>query len=267
MRNHFGRFNLKKALPFLFLISAVFILYGFFYAKGFLNYFQIKEGTGYSMALTPGIVWKNLVYYSTYLFPFIKQTSWLTLIFLLLFPAFDLIKKRSLGASFALSFLILIFPPLMFNARVSGYYTYLPSIFIFLAFGLLLENVWTYLKTFFEKKRIVYKEALASFLVVLVFVFGFGLNRLLLDNCFLIQYPWKKPYKEAFYSLIRKAENFIDSERGGKYTINLNTDEQAPEIEFILGNNDITPFLNRTKVRKYAFYYDSNLKTLTVEKR
>jgi hypothetical protein len=266
MRNQLGRFKLKKALPLLFL-AAIFILYSFFYARGFLGYFQIKQGLGYSMTFGPGVIWKNLVYYTSFLFPFLMQNSWLTLIFLLLFLTLDLIQKKKLGIFLVLSFLILIFPPLMFNARVSGYYTYLPSTFILLAFGLILENVWTYLKTFFKKKQIVYKEALAPLLVVLVFVFGFSLNRLFLDNCFLIQYPWKKPYKEAFYSLIRKVENFIDPERGDKYTINLNTEEQAPEIEFILGNNDITPFFNRTKVGKYAFYYDSNLKTLTVEKR
>jgi hypothetical protein len=267
-KKFFPRFQLIKSFRSLLLVTFIFVLYLIFYARGFLGYFGIKQGIGYNMSLNPEIFLGNLNYYSSFLFPFLAHKPFYILTFFVLFPLLDVIKKRILLTPFILSYLILLTPPLLFSARVSGYYSYIPSIFGLLAFGLLLQEIWIFVGVFLKEKTGQMKQIIACMLILLVFIFGFGINRLFLDNCFLIQSPWKKTYKEAFYSLVSRIDGYFS---GGQIKngqlINLSDKENVSEVGFILENNILPIFLKNPRARTSVFNYDPETKTLQVDMR
>jgi hypothetical protein len=266
INNFLTKVNFKKSfLPFPFFLT-VFIIYGVFFTGSFYRYFSITQGTGYSMSLTLGNIRSNLVYYTSSLFPFLLGKSPLVFLFLLIFPILDFFKKKMVYTPFLFTYLGLIAPPLLFNARVGTYYAYIPSMFLYAAFGLLLKDLWERAKPTFGKNQ---KKALRYMvlpLAIFFLLFGFGIQRLLLDNCFLIQYPWNKLYKAPFYSLVKRVDDgFKLGQIKNGDTIALSREENTPETESVFYNDAFAAFLTDDKAQRANYTYDDILKVIKVE--
>lgn len=266
IKNVYLKVDSKKLLWPLTIFLILFILYAVFFASSFYSYFSIKQGVGYSMTLTATTIFSNLVHYTSLLFPFLSNESLLVLPFLISFPVMDILKKKIVYTPFLLSYLLFIGPPLLFNTRVANYYTFIPSIFIYLAFGLFLKDCWGKLVLIVGKKKKNILKYFGFLFASLILLYGFNIKQLLLDNCFLIQYPWMKPYKSAFYSLVKKVNNRFESNqiKNGDLII-LKSEEKNPETEEVFYNSAFAAFLTYKRAQKANYIYDYSSKTIKVE--
>lgn len=263
-----AKVDIKKTIYAFIPLFLIFVAYLVFYASGFLSYAKLPEGGGYHITFALVPIVKNMAGYFSFMIPILGAKAIRVIVFILLFIGFDIFKKKPIVTPYLLSSLVFILPPSLFDARFSGYYTYISAIFLFIGLFLIFSGISDFYKksSFFKQKLLT--RVLGSFLVIL-FVFGvFNINKTLLDNCFLIQYPWRKEYKEAFYSLVNRIDEL--SKKGkltNGYVISLDKNEQIGEIDLILGDGVLPPFLKDSQAKQFFYRYDPSLKTLTVEKR
>lgn len=174
--------KIKHYLKKLLIMFSVLIIYSLIGASGFLNYFGIEKGLGYSMSFSLKVIYENLLHYITVLLPIINY-SWVGLLLIILaFGIFDYFNKKLLTMPLFLIFLMFLGPALLFNARQAPYYLYIPSFFLFIAFSILFNRL-----KLFSRNRII-----GIFLVIFLLFEVFNVDKNMMDSCFLIQYPQKK---------------------------------------------------------------------------
>lgn len=162
----------------LAILATIFGTYTIFYASGFLKYFNGSSG-GYSMGFSLTGLFSNLDFYVRQIFS-VGAFSWL-LMFLIIFLLFYF--KNYVGLLFSLSYLLFIFPILFFVAHRAPYYNYIPLVFLLTGIGALFQDV---LKKFPKTNNKI------LILGLILFIIGvFGIDRKLMDSCFLILFPWR----------------------------------------------------------------------------
>lgn len=232
--------NVKRLIPFL----AIFLLYSLFYASRFLGYFGIAKGTGYSMSFSLPIIWQNLSGYLFQFFPNLPKAVLIPALFIG-FAFFDFCYKKFRATPYLASYLLMIFPALLFSGRSASYYNYIPSVFLLAGFGVIIEKI-------IPKTKIL--------LVVLIIFFGFGLfglNTKLMENCFLIQYPWKSSRKEALLGLASKINSMAASgalKSGHEIKVSHEEVDQGDAAD----SETFKLFLDSGAAQNFNYSFDSN---------
>jgi len=263
---YISRINLKKLAVFMAPFFLVLLLYSSTLTSGFLGYFSLSSGDGYSMSFSPEVILKNLLHYTTNILPIINSSIPGLAIFFTSFVLFDLWKKKPIITPFLFSYLIFLGPPLLFGGRQAPYYSYIASLFLFIGFFVFLKEIYSFLRRFFKKKSFLVKVFTIYF--VLFVAYGiFGVDKFLLDNCFLIQFPWENRRKTTFSYLTKRLDKLFDAGEIQEDTkIRLEEKEAIPEIRFIINSNVFHLFLNRKGKQDYRFSYNEEEKSLVVDK-
>lgn len=241
---------LKKDLKVLAPLALIFGLYSIFYASTFLGYFG--QASGYKMGFDPIEIFYNLAFYLKYVLPGIGSFFNLALVMLAALYGYCLYRKDYWPAIFLSGFLIFISPVLLFSDRVSSYYGYIPVIFLFVSFGKIGELF-----------RFIKKPVLAV-LVAAVFLYVFLIDKVLMDNCFLIVAPWPNQTRQQFLSLISDVKRF---ESGGQKTAKFDLNDKSGELIANSGVGVVPPFLDRHAAGLYDYTYDNIHNILIVEKK
>jgi hypothetical protein len=264
--HYISRINLKKLAVFMAPFFLVLLLYSSTLASGFLGYFSLSPGKGYSMSFSPEVILKNLLHYTTSILPIVNFSMLGLGIFFASFVLFDLWKKKPIITPFLFSYLIFLGPPLLFGGRQAPYYSYIASLFLFIGFFVFLKEIYSFLRRFFKKKSFLVKVFTIYF--VLFVAYGiFGVDKFLLDNCFLIQFPWENRRKTTLSYLTKRLDKLFDAGEIQEDTkIRLEEKEAIPEIRFIINSNVFHLFLNRKGKQDYRFSYNEEEKSLVVDK-
>lgn len=263
---YISRINLKKLAVFMAPFFLVLLLYGSTLGSGFLWYFSLPSGKGYSMSFSAEVILKNLLHYTTNIMPIVNFSMLGLGIFFASFVLFDLWKKKPITTPFLFSYLVFLGPPLLFEGRQAPYYSYIASLFLFIGFFVFLKEIYSFLRGFFKKKSFLTKVFTIYF--VLFIAYGvFGIDKFLLDNCFLIQFPWENRRKTALSYLTKRLDKLFDTGQIQEDTeVKLEEKENIPEVRFIIGSNVLHLFLSSKGKQDYRFSYNGKEKSLIVDK-
>jgi len=265
--NYVKKVEVRKIVKAFIPIFIVFLFYFLFFASSFLVYSRLPKEEGYRMAFGLPLFFKNLLSYTSMLLPVLKNSYLRFLLFAALAVFIDLRKKKLVALGLFASYVLLITPPSLFETRSSNYYTYIPSIFFFILLFVIFDETYLRFKRFYVSTTPAAK-VLKVYSLILILVGVFGLNRILLDNCFLIQHPWPKPYKQAFLSLVERIdEKLAKGQIKEGALIQLDKKEQVPELEYYLYEEVLGPFLKSKESRNFRFRYLPDKVALLVEKR
>jgi hypothetical protein len=205
-------------------------------------------------------IFQNLEFYLGQVFLGIPVKFLIPFVFLV-FSTFDFLKKQFKSLPFLASYLFTLSPALLFSGRVASYYNYIPLVFLLIGIGVIVENI---LKFFVIIKSNILKRVTIVSLLVL-FLFGFlGLNQKMMDNCFLIQYPWKNSFKEAYLKLfedINKIEEEKKFSKGLKIKLIPDSDYPSEAME----DMTIKVFLNNPVLKRYTYTYNVGDKSVSVK--
>jgi hypothetical protein len=259
--NYVKKINLRKLTLFLLPILIIFLFYSLFFASGFLSYSRIVGDVGYKIRFSPSIFVNNLTNYTTMLLPIIGNSTLRLLLVALSAIAVDIRRRNLVAIPLFLSYVLLVAPPSFFSARSSNYYVYIPSVFFFAFLFLVFYEIYLILKKYYDGRGIGSKLLkVYSLLGILVGIFG--VNRIVMDNCFLIQFPWQKPSKAVFLSLVDKIDNkLMKGELKNGNTIILSADETTLELD------GLSPFLKSEKAKNINLKYLPDQKALLVENK
>lgn len=226
----------------LLILLIIFVMYTLFFASGFISYFGIDKSDGYRMEISLANILKNLQYYLFLLSPYKYFIFGLTVTTLLR----DLVKKKLEALIYILAFFAFIAPPLLFLDRTSSYYLFLPSIFVFVAFSYVFQDVFNLLKTKFKKR--LYK--IAVILVTVLILVLFDTERKLMDICFLIQKPWQNELRTTLSNIDLRTPNEFE---GNKYEVQL-TEKEDNKLKELQGSESLKLFFTPEK-QKYKLNY------------
>jgi len=152
-----------------------------------------------------------------------------------------------------------VFPALLFTGRQSPYYNYIPLIFLLLGLGVMFDKL--FMKLALIKKN--YLRNAASSMCLYFLIFGiFGLNRNLLDSCFLIQFPWKNYTKDAYLKMINNITDLTQNgqlKTGATVTLTPNLDYPPESMEDPVIKSFLDPSL-----KQYTYIYDSSNRILEI---
>ncbi|HJX58973.1 MAG TPA: hypothetical protein VJ481_00250 [Patescibacteria group bacterium] len=262
--HHFNasRLDLKKTIKSMAPFFAVFLVYLFTYGiSNFKGYSVLPSNDSYQMTFSIKSIIKNAIYYLTYNFPLInyKPIGFLVLIV----PIFyDLWKRKPVITPFAISYLLLLSPVLLFADRRTFYYAYIPAFFLFFGLTILVKNIYWPLIVRLKTAPKPFTKVL-NILVILFFLLTvFRLEQLFMDNCFLIQFPWQKPQKATYLSMLKKIDTKFELgqlKEGDLYI--LSDEELALELEVV------SPLLESKEASAFSLRYLPEQKALLVEKR
>lgn len=259
--NYVRKINLRKIASSMFLILIIFLFYFQFFASSFLAYTQIAEDGGYKIRFSSSIFIDNLTNYTNMLLPIVGNSSTRLFLITLSAIAFDIRRRKLVAIPLFLSYLLLIAPPSFFSARSSNYYVYIPSVFFYLFLFSVFYEIYLILKKYYDGRGIGAK-ILKVYSIIGILVGIFGVNKIIMDNCFLIQFPWQKPQKAVFLSLVDKIdEKLIGGELKNGDTFVLNDEESALEL------GGIAPFLKSKEALGLGFRYLPEQKVLLVENK
>lgn len=245
----------KVLLPHFF----VFVLYFLFFALTFTSYFSVSGG-GYSMTFSTSVYLENLRYYLAEIFPLIGINYYGPYILFGVFVLHDYFKKRLISLPFLASYLMFLTPPLFFDSRMASYYNYIPSIFLLIGIFVVFVNFWRWLENFLTKRFLLKKVALI-YLVLLTLMPAFGINKFLLDRCFLIQYPWMNERREAIFGLVRKIEG-LRVKPGSVIKV-----ENADKMSTFLNSNILHLFFNDPHSRNFRYEYNNSQEEIVVNEK
>jgi|GEM_PF-4144393 len=245
------RRDIKKNFKYLFIFFIIFVLYSLFYARGFTSYFGKPHEDGYTMLFSFPLILQNLKIYLNQIFPAVSEKLLIPFVFII-FVIFDLISKKLKSLPFLASYIIFLFPALLFLNRTSTYYNYIPLVFLLIGFGIIIEGILkaiTFIKSSIQKR--------IAIVTVLIFsVFGlFGLNLKAMDSCFLIKYPWKNDFKNRYLELINNIDNLG---KEGKLKKGLEI-KLIPGLEYSwvsMENDILRVFLKNAVSKLYTYSYN-----------
>ena len=264
--HHFNisRLSLGKLSRSMLPFFGIFITYLLTYAYSFRVYFIVPAVDSYKMGLSiPGII-HNLLYYLTYNFPIIDYSAW-GISFIALLLLYDVVIKKIRVSPFVFSYLIFLFPVLLFVDRHTFYYAYIPTFFLFMGLSILLADLHNLLVRSLAGKSRLYLWTFNVYLMLLLTVGVFRLDKLLLDNTFLIQFPRSRHIKEVILSVAAKAEECY---RLAPDDCSLKlSDEDYEKIKFPVVSRSIYVFLSPELSRQVIISLDPGKKALIVEKR
>lgn len=250
--------NLKRVAKGFSPLIVIFLFFSVFYASTFLGYSRLPSDEGYKMAFSWGLLSKNLLLYTSMLVGALKSIWGRGIILFLIFLGFDLKKRKPVTTPFILSYFLFLIPPSLFANRISNYYTYIPSFFLFFAFALIFFEL-SKLKSFSNKLVVV--------LSIFIMAIGiFGLGKLFMDNCFLIQFPWKKEHKATFLSLAKRIDQMT---LAGKLTpgseIRLSQRETTSDMEELYDTGMLHLFMLEKQAQNFRFVYNKERNSLRVD--
>jgi len=254
------KLEIKKYKSSIIILSSIFILYLLFFAWKFTDYSRLPVDEGYKIAFSIEVVMKNIVVYTSMLVPFLRNSYFLTWLFFVLFIGFDFWKRKPITTPFLVSYLLFLLPPSLFTNRISNYYTYIPSFFLFMGIA----------QVFWElARRKIFSNKFAVGVVILVItIYIFGVNKLLMDNCFLIQVPWQKPYTSAFYALRNNLNRlWISGELTIGKEIMIKEEEKSLDMQALYETGALQLFINDKEARNLSFIYNKDRGTLEVSQK
>ena len=264
--HHFNisRLRLWKIAKSMFPFFAVFFIYLLTYAYSFKVYFLIPSSDAYKMTFSIAGIVHNLLYYLTYNFPIINYSAW-GISFIALLLLYDVVIKKIRVSPFVFSYLVFLFPVLLFLDRHTFYYAYIPTFFLFMGLSILLADLHNLLVRSLAGKSRLYLWTFNVYLMLLLTVGVFRLDKLLLDNTFLIQFPRSRHIKEVILSTAAKAEECYKKDPDN-CLLELN-DEDYEKIKFPVVSRSIYVFLSPELSRQVIISLDPGKKALIVEKR
>jgi hypothetical protein len=87
-----------------------------------------------------------------------------------------------------------------------------------------------------------------------------------MDNCFLIQFPWKNEHKENLYRITGRIGEQIRKEEGEKgEEIRLTDRGLTPEMEFIFETGVLHLFFSEKEAESMRFIYNKDRGSLTLD--
>ncbi|MGB6881996.1 MAG: hypothetical protein WBD86_01715, partial [Microgenomates group bacterium] len=209
---------------------------------------------GYGMSLDLTVIVKNLIFYLSYIFRPLSFNSSVLLIFFSLFIVFDLLKKKFVTTPLLISFAMFLAPALLFVDRNAPYYAYIPSMFLFIALSLIFKEVYEFLIRIFRKTTT--KKTFTIYYSLFILIGLFGMNKFFLDDCFLIQFPWKNQKKILLSKLTNRLDIIMEEgklDNGDR--ISLLVEEDTEEMRFIINSNVLQLFMQTKGAENYTFSY------------
>jgi hypothetical protein len=245
--------NYRRAIISFFPLLLIFVFYSLAFALGFSSYLDIGN-KGYGMSLDLAVIVKNLTYYLSYIFRPLNFNSSALLMFFSLFIVFDLLKKKFTTTPFLVSFAMLLAPALLFVDRNAPYYVYIPSIFLFMALSFIFKEVYEYLIRIFRKTTA--KKIFTIYYSLFILIGLFGMNKFFLDDCFLIQFPWKNQKKILLSKLTNRLDIIMEEGKlGNGDRIPLLAEEDTEEMRYIINSNVLQLFMQASGAEDYTFSY------------
>ncbi len=255
--------NSRRAIISFLPLFLIFILYFLTYGIGFSSYLDIGN-VGYGMSFDLTVIVKNLTHYLSYIFRPLNFNAAALLIFFSIFVVFDLLKKKFVTTPFLISFAIFLAPALLFVDRNAPYYAYIPSMFLFIALSLIFKEGHTFFIRIFRNKAVKRTFTIYYFLFILIGLFG--MNKVFLDDCYLIQFPWKNQKKIILSKLTSRLDIMVEEgtlNSGDR--IPLLTEEDTGAMWSIINSNILQLFMQAKGAEDYTFYYSEG-GTLEVRK-
>jgi len=249
--------DLKKLTPLLL----IFILYSIFYASTFLGYFRISNG-GYKMGFDLSRMFSNFAFYLKFVLPGIGSYFNFALTILIALYGYTVYRKYYWPTIFLSGFLVLLFPVLLFSDRVSPYYVYMPTIFLFLSFGMICEFIYKMITKLKMKPSV--NILILPIAIVIIVLCVFTINKGLMDDCFLIIAPWSNQTRQQFLPLVSDIRNFESTKQN---SAKFDLDEKSGELVEDNGVDVIRPFLDKQVESQYTYAYDSRRNVLTVNRK
>jgi hypothetical protein len=252
----------RRLTPFL----VIFLIYLFTYASDFLGYKDLPSQDSYKIGINPASIAGNILFYGVYLFPVVKVSLLALPGLFLVFILFDLVNKKLLVTPFLISFFIFLGPALLFEKRGAYYYVYIATFFLFIGLTLLLEKIYASAAAFLKNKPRIWMKIFTVYFVLILLLGIFKLDKLFLDNCFLVQYPWENNNKQIVLRLVGKIEEQIKQgtlKKGSE--IVLSRDELTPETELVYESNSLPMFMRNNEGKGLKLSFDKGREILLVE--
>lgn len=265
--NHnISHLNARKISKYLIQFFIIFFIYLFTYGAGFLNYRNLPSQDSYKIGLNLSAIGENSLFYGGYIFPIFKTSLAALIVLFSSFTLFDLIKRKPIMTPFLISFFSFLGPALLFEKRASYYYSYIATFFLFIGLTFLLTELSNSIKIYLKERPKIW-EKIANIYFILFLVIGvFKANKLLMDNCFLIQYPWKNENKRQLIKVAARIEDLIDEEkveRGSE--IILKKDEITPEMELVYEGQLLPLFMESGEGKKIELIFNKDRGSFLVE--
>ncbi|KKQ96278.1 hypothetical protein A3E15_03190 [Candidatus Woesebacteria bacterium RIFCSPHIGHO2_12_FULL_42_9] len=251
-----------KAVKHLIPFAVIFLIYLFTYGVGFLNYRILPSQDSYKIAFNFTPIIQNLQFYGGYTFPIAKSSTASLVLIFSIFVVFDSVKKKPIMIPALASFFIFLGPALLFEGRVSPYYSYIATFFLFIGLTFFLSEIHTSLTNILNKRPKIWLKIFNVYFVLFLLIGVFGMNKLFMDNCFLIQYTWKNELKERVTGVTKKIEEvsqYREIKRGTE--IGLEEAEMDEDMKFIYESETLQLFLRSERLKgfKYKFIEDRSL--------
>jgi len=238
-------------------LIVLFITHLLVYARGFLSYSDLPQDGGYKIVFSLSLLTQNFTTYFSMLIPIINNSFIRLLLFVLIFVGLDVWKKKPLTTPFLASSFLFLIPPSLFANRISNYYTYLPSFFLFMGIAVFFWEC--------SRFKILSNRLFVTVFLIVTLFYVFPTNKIFMDNCFLIQFPWKKTYSEAFYSITDKLESrWLKGELTPGKEIFLNDAEKTEDMQALYETGAVHLFLKDKKAWDLRFVYNKGRETLEI---
>ncbi len=254
----------KKIFKKLLIFLVILFIYLLTYAFSFLVYFNLPGVDSYKMGLSLLGIIHNLLYYLTYNFPIINYSYWGLILFIFL-GLYDFLVKKPRMTPFLVSYLVFLSPVLLFIDRHTFYYAYIPTFFLFLGLAILLADLHSLALKFLKGKPRLYHRIFNVYAILLLAVVVFRLDRLLLENTFLIQFPHPGNLKGVVLSVASRAEECY-REQEEKCEIELSGDDYE-KVDFPVRSGSLNSFLPRDISTKVIFSLNPEKTAVLVEKK
>lgn len=263
---HATQIEKDKIVRHLIPFAAIFLVYLFTYGASFLNYRTLPSQDSYKIGINLASIAENLRFYGGYTFPIAKSSLIALVLIFSSFIIFDLAKKIPIMIPFLISFFSFLGPALLFEKRVSYYYSYIATFFLFIGLTFFLDEAHSVVKNLLKNRPKFWLKIFNIYLVLFLTIAVFRVDKALMDNCFLIQYPWKNEHKTLITRIAARIEELIGKgviEEGTE--IALANDEATPEMELVYEGQLLPLFMESGEGKKIELIFNKDKSSLLVE--
>ncbi|MEJ2441777.1 MAG: hypothetical protein P8Y06_02565 [Patescibacteria group bacterium] len=160
-------------------------------------------------------------------------------------------------------FQLVLFPALLFIDRNAPYYVYIASMFLFIGLSFFFKEIYEFLIRMF--RQVTIKKLFTIYYLLFILIGLFGMDKIFLDDCFLIQFPWKNEKKMALSKLADRLDIMIGEGKLGKGAkVPLLAEEDTRDVWFVIDSDILQLFIQTEGAENYTFSYKEGL--LEVEK-
>lgn len=232
---------LKSLYPFIF----VMVLYGIFYASGFINYFSYEAQSSYHMSVSTQII-KNLVIYFSLTFRGLSANLFWIVAFIVGSLVRDIKAKGKKVTPFVASYFLFLVPPLFFANKISDYYVYIPLIFLLIGLGIWLN-----------KSRIINRTQWSFIFTLCLITFGvFNVYKEIKDGIYLSIHPRTSNTKIVFAKVVNNVSRFMAADHiAAESLVSIGTRERDEGIQFAIDRGALPAFIDNPKMEDYIFTY------------